>query len=139
MQASQPREIGGTKEGEINEKRSLDITSMLVALPYFTTRSSRSSDQTLVINASNLPLRWGRPPKPFVKIEAGGVRNKTKTVVEATAQPTWNESFAFVQLPPSSIVSIRVFHDGTFHNTFLCRAAIEIDELLSSSAENSGL
>ncbi|KDQ13613.1 hypothetical protein BOTBODRAFT_111099 [Botryobasidium botryosum FD-172 SS1] len=44
-----------------------------------------------------------------------------------------------IQLPPASVISLRVFHDGTFHDTFLCRAAIEIDELLKSSADNSGM
>ncbi|KDQ21170.1 hypothetical protein BOTBODRAFT_168499 [Botryobasidium botryosum FD-172 SS1] len=116
MATSKKNEAGGEQKAELDNKRSLDIT---------------------IINASNLPLRWGRPPKPFVKIEAGGIKSKTKTVTEATTQPVWNESFPFVQLPPSSVVSLRVFHDGTFWNTFLCRAAIEIDELLKSSADNS--
>ncbi|KDQ13032.1 hypothetical protein BOTBODRAFT_175902 [Botryobasidium botryosum FD-172 SS1] len=102
--------------------------------------SDRKRPLTLtVVRASDIP-RYSRLgartlPRSFVKIETEEATHRTKKTALRSSDPVWNESFPFFKLLYTTPISLKVYHDGMFHDTLLCETTVKVGDILGHPDE----
>ncbi|KDQ18935.1 hypothetical protein BOTBODRAFT_170922 [Botryobasidium botryosum FD-172 SS1] len=108
-------------------------------------REPRNSDiealNLTVLSASNIPTRALLPYRPYVQVEIGAIKRRTRTAARGSTNPVWNELLLFLKdLRPSSEILIKVYHKAILgRNVLLCDIAMQIGDVLQRSKSESDM
>ncbi|KAJ7199387.1 WD40 repeat-like protein [Mycena pura] len=82
----------------------------------------------------------GKPPNLYVEVYSNKDRILKTRVVERNIKPTWNDSLDLtLPLPPSMILTFRLYHDAPGPDVFIAKAETSVADLMEQSHSNEGV